>query len=61
MDQMKKKSSKNRGLDSLRGMAVIIALLAVLAPSVLKGGMLIFYMFYVVLGYITTVHAEGQI
>lgn len=57
MDNQKKKSSKNRGLDSLRGMAVIIALLAVLAPSVLKGGMLIFYMFYVVLGYITTVTA----
>ena len=52
-----RKTSKNRGLDSLRGMAVIIALLAILVPNVLKGGMLVFNMFYVVLGYITTVTA----
>ena len=57
MEKQVKKSSKNRGLDSLRGMAVIIALLAVILPDVFKGGMLIFNMFYVVLGYITTVTA----
>ena len=52
-----KKPAKNRGLDSLRGIAVIIAVMAVLFPSLFKGGMLIFNMFYVVLGYITTVTA----
>ncbi len=52
-----KKPAKNRGLDSLRGIAVIVALFALLIPDVFKGGMLIFNMFYVVLGYITTVTA----
>ncbi|MBQ6231513.1 MAG: hypothetical protein IJJ74_10410 [Eubacterium sp.] len=52
-----KKPAKNRGLDSLRGIAVIVALIALLFWNVFKGGTLIFNMFYVVLGYITTVTA----
>ena len=51
----KKKVNKNRGLDGLRGISIIIALCAILAPKVFKSGDLILQMFFVVLGYITTV------
>ena len=53
----KKKVNKNRGLDGLRGISIIIALCAILVPKVFKSGDLILQMFFVVLGYITTVTA----
>ncbi|MCR5147872.1 MAG: hypothetical protein K6C35_02775 [Eubacterium sp.] len=55
-----KRSKKNRGLDGLRGITILVVLLALLIPDIFKSGDLALQMFSVVIGYITTVTASGM-
>lgn len=51
----RRSKAKNRGLEGLRGIAMILTLVALLIPTVFKAGDIALQMIYVVVGYITAV------